>query len=491
MTRAIVWLRQDLRLSDNDALHTACIECDEVIPVFIDDSVDETMSQSVSALGSASRVWLHHSLTSLSKDLTVHNSTLIFRQGKALEVLQELVEETQATHLYWNRCYEPEVRKRDEIIKSTLKKSITVQSFKGSLLYEPWEGLKQDGTPYRVFTPYWKALTKDFVITTPLSTPVDFKAPKTWPTSVTLASFNLLPKAPVPNWDEGMMSHWQVGETAAHDNFKDFLEDGVANYKERRDFPAIGGTSLLSPQLHFGEISPLQLFYTARDFETQNSHQKGSSESNPSSGQSAGSGVGDILRQVVWREFSHSLLFHFPQTVTEPLYEKYAPFQWRNSQEDLQRWQQGMTGFPIIDAGMRQLYATGYMHNRIRMIASSFLCKNLLIHWREGESWFRDTLVDADLANNTMGWQWVAGCGADASPYYRIFNALLQSEKFDKQGAYIRRWVPELASLSNKEIHQPTAELAKKCNYPEAMVDLKATRLRALDRFAELKKTFV
>jgi len=486
MNRAIVWLRQDLRLSDNTALHNACIECDEVIPVFIDDSVDEVISQSASALGSASRVWLHHSLSSLSADLKAQNSALILRQGKALEVLQKLIEETQATHVYWNRCYEPEIRKRDETIKSTLKTTVTIQSFKGNLLREPWEGLKGDDTPYRVFTPYWKALTKNFIVTKPLSIPSDFKPPQIWPSSPELGELGLLPTAPMPNWDKGMIGHWKVGESAAHDNFQAFLNYGVANYKERRDFPAIGGTSLLSPQLHFGEISPLQMFYIARDFETQNTQPKGYEHSSPL----VGNGIGHILRQTVWREFAHSLLYHFPQTVTEPLYEKYAPFKWRNNKADLKRWQQGMTGFPIIDAGMRQLYATGYMHNRVRMITSSFLCKNLLIHWREGEAWFRDTLVDADLANNTLGWQWVAGCGADAAPYYRIFNPLLQSEKFDKQGEYIRRWVPELSELSNKEIHQPTAELAEQCGYPEAMVDLKATRLRALDRFSELKKTF-
>ena len=487
MKRAIVWFRQDLRLSDNSALFNACNECDEVIPVFIDDSVDAVISQSSSALGRASRVWLHHSLKSLNADLQTHKSTLVLRQGRALDVLETLIKDTQATHVYWNRCYEPEVRERDEQIKSTLKKSITVQSFKGNLLLEPWEGLKNDGTPYRVFTPYWKALMRDYVITTPLPIPDNFRPSETPPESLALNDLDLLPSTPTPNWDKGMMAHWQVGETAAHNRFQAFLEDGVANYKERRDFPAIGGTSLLSPQLHFGEISPLQMFYIARDFETQNAQPTEYEHSSPL----VENGIGHILRQTVWREFAHSLLYYFPQTVTQPLYEKYAAFEWRNSESDLKRWQQGMTGFPIIDAGMRQLYATGYMHNRVRMIASSFLCKNLLIHWREGEAWFRDTLVDADLANNTLGWQWVAGCGADAAPYYRIFNPLLQSEKFDKQGEYIRRWVPELSELSNKEIHQPSAELAKQCGYPEAMVDLKATRERALDRYAELRKTFV
>ena len=297
------------------------------------------------------------------------------------------------------------------------------------------------------------------------------------PSTLALDELKLLPQTPIPRWDKGMMDYWQVGENAAHKKYQDFLEDGVSNYKERRDFPAIGGTSLLSPQLHFGEISPLQLFYTARDYETQNPKQ-------PTNG------VSDILRQVVWREFSHSLLYHFPHTVTDPLYEKYATFKWETNYDHLKCWQRGMTGYPIIDAGMRQLYATGYMHNRVRMIASSFLCKNLLIHWREGEAWFRDTLVDADLANNTMGWQWVAGCGADAAPYYRIFNPLLQSEKFDKQGEYIRRWVPELSKLNNKEIHQPTAEQAEQCGYPEKIVDLKATRERALDRYKMLKESF-
>lgn len=486
MSRAIVWLRQDLRLSDNAAFYNACRECDEVIPVFIDDSGIGDMTQSSSTLGSASRVWLHHSLARLSIDLKEHRSGLVVRQGKALEVLQQLIEETQATDVYWNRCYEPEVRKRDEHIKSTLRASVNVQSFKGNLLLEPWEVLKQDGTPYRVFTPYWKALIKYFFITKPLPIPFECKAPQIWPSSLELSALDLLPAAPIPNWDAEMMSHWQAGESAAHHNFQAFLETGVANYKERRDFPAISGTSLLSPHLHFGEISPLQIFYIARDFETQNARSETYSSLSPS----IENGIAHVLRQTVWREFAYSLLYHFPQTVKAPLYDKYAAFEWRDNKQDLQRWQQGMTGFPIVDAGMRQLYATGYMHNRVRMIASSFLCKNLLIHWREGEAWFRDTLVDADLANNTFGWQWVAGCGADAAPYYRIFNPLLQSEKFDKNGEYIRRWVPELSTLTDKQIHQPTAELAEQCAYPEAMVDLKATRLRALNRLSDLKKSF-
>ncbi len=486
MTKAIVWFRHDLRLSDNAALFNACNECDEVIPVFIDDSVDKNMTQSVSAMGSASRVWLYHSLNSLDSDLKKENSVLILKQGKALTVLQELIKETKATHVFWNRCYEPEIRKRDEEIKTTLKENVEVQSFRGNLLLEPWEGLKNDGTPYRVFTPYWKALTKEYVVTKPLSAPSNIKKPSALPKSLELNDLGLLPSAPIPRWDKKMMSHWQVGETAAHDKFLSFLEDGVINYKDRRDFPAIGGTSLLSAHLHFGEISPLQLFYIARDYETQNAQPTGYEHVSPL----VENGIGHILRQVVWREFAHSLLYHFPHTVTDPLYEKYAAFEWESNKDHLERWQRGMTGYPIIDAGMRQLYETGYMHNRVRMITSSFLCKNLLIHWHQGEAWFRDTLVDADLANNTLGWQWVAGCGADAAPYYRIFNPLLQSEKFDKKAEYIRRWVPELQELNDKDIHMPSVDQAKQCTYPEAIVDLKATRERALDRYKKLKESF-
>jgi deoxyribodipyrimidine photo-lyase len=465
----IVWFRQDLRLSDNTALHRACSECDEVYPVFIDDSLNE----SISSIGGASRAWLHQSLKSLSSDVASYKSQLIIRQGKSLAVLSELIKETKATHLYWNRCYEPNVRKRDEEIKTTLKNQLEVKSFKGNLLLEPWQVLKKDDTPYRVFTPFWKTLTQKLILSTPLPIPSDFKPAKKWPSSFSLEKLALLPQSPVPRWDEKMMLHWQVGETAAHDVLHEFLQDNVRNYKEQRDFPAVGGTSRLSPYLHFGEISPLQIFHYSHNYKAQNpSHDFG---------------VDHILRQVVWREFAYNLLYHFPQTVTEPLFEKFKAFEWRTDKADLRRWQQGETGFPIIDAGMCELWQTGVMHNRVRMIAASFLCKNLLIHWRSGEAWFRDTLVDADIANNTMGWQWVAGSGADAAPYYRIFNPRLQSKKFDAKGEYIRRWVPELSELDNKHIHEPTSEQAQQCNYPEAMVDLKATRERALERYSKIR----
>ncbi|KAG1657148.1 Deoxyribodipyrimidine photo-lyase [Nymphon striatum] len=390
----IVWFRQDLRLSDNDSFFSS-------LP-----------------------------------------------GGGSLAVLSELVNETQATHLYWNRCYEPKISKRDAVIKATLRDQIEIRSFKGNLLIEPWQVLKADGSPYRVFTPYWKALTQKLILSVPLATPDNFKPYKKWPRSAKLSQLNFLPQHPEPSWDKKLMSNWKVGEAAAHDALHQFLEDGVQNYKEQRDFPAVGGTSLLSPHLHFGEISPTQVYHYSKNHKAENPHHD--------------HGVGHILRQIVWREFAYSLMYHFPQTITDPLFEKYKGFEWRESKEELKRWQQGKTGFPIIDAGMRELWQTGIMHNRVRMIVASFLCKNLLIHWHEGEAWFRDTLVDADIANNTMGWQWVAGSGADAAPYYRIFNPILQSKKFDAKAEYIRRWVPELSHLDNKEIHQPSAAQAKK-----------------------------
>jgi len=349
MKRAIVWFRQDLRLSDNAALYHACKECDEVFPVFIDD---QTISQSTSALGSASRAWLFRSLASLSKGLEDHQSKLILRKGDALTVLEALIAEVGASHIYWNRCYEPEVKQRDEKIKSRLKvkQRATVKSFKGNLVLEPWELLKQDETPYRVFTPFWKMLNQRYQITQPLLQPSNYKIPLKWPKSCTLDKLELLPKPLIPRWDIAMMDYWKVGESAAQNRLTAFLDEGCIGYKEQRDLPAISGTSLLSAHLHFGEISSVQIFYQARNFHPESSKQFVFENS-----------VEDILRQIAWREFAHNLLFHFPQTVNEPLYEKYAAFEWREDDEQLSAWQKGQTGFPIIDAGMRQLYATGYI----------------------------------------------------------------------------------------------------------------------------------
>lgn len=468
MSTTIVWLRQDLRLADNPALYHACENSDCVIPVFIDDPEATTVSQ----LGSASKVWLHHSLQSLANSFDKTGSRLILRQGKAFNVLQKLREETGADRVYWNRVYDPASLQRDQRIKETLKQVCEeVRSFNACLLNEPWEMLKADGTPYKVFSPFWKAMQKYGIQYLPLPVPESVPAPDTWPDSQPLESLGLLPDI---RWDEDMMSHWQVGEAAAMQKLLNFLPEGGADYKEARNYPAQAGTARLSPHLHFGEISPRQAVYQAEAFLHENP--------------AAEKGVRHFIQEIGWREFAYYLLYHFPHTVDQALDERFDQFPWADDYaENLLRWQRGQTGIPIVDAGMRELWQTGWMHNRVRMIVASLLTKNLLIPWQEGENWFRDTLVDADLASNVLGWQWTAGCGADAAPYFRIFNPLLQSQKFDPDGEYIRRWVPELRGRDTKQIHQPRELGDGLEGYPLPIVDFKASRERALAMFEKIK----
>ena len=466
MTLAIVWFRQDLRLADNPAFFEACRSCQQVIPVFIDDPTPNTLSQ----LGAASRVWLHHSLASLDKNLQLIASRLVLRQGQALTVLQDLIKATGATHLFWNRCYDPASLARDTEIKAVLKDQVQVQSFNAALLREPWQVLKSDGQAYKVYTPFWKALLKTGIVQTLLPKPAFIPRPTLWPASLDLNDLQLLPSVA---WDQGLMASWEVGEQAALHKLENFLETTVSAYKTARDRPAVLGTSRLSPHLHFGEISPRTLALMAEQYLAEHP--------------AAGLGIQTFLQEIGWREFAWYLLYHFPQTLTEPLDQRFKNFQWEQGYEaNLQRWQQGQTGIPIVDAGMRELWQTGWMHNRVRMVVASLLTKNLLIPWQAGEAWFRDTLVDADLASNLLGWQWVAGCGADAAPYFRIFNPILQGEKFDPNGNYVRRWVPELAGRVAKEIHHPRV-LGDGWNYPLPITDLAFSRQRALERYAQIK----
>lgn len=460
MKTAIVWFRQDLRLADNPALRYACEHNDAIIPLFIDDDTPATTSR----LGSASRVWLHHSLISLAADLEDMGNRLVLRRGKALTVLQQLQQETGATGIYWNRLYDPASLQRDQHIKETLKQACgEVRSFNASLINEPWEVLKADGTPYKVFSPFWKAMRKHGIQHLPSAIPENLTAPGNFPESNSLDSLALLPEI---RWDKDMMSHWQVGEAAAMQKLLDFLPEGGADYKDARNLPAQAGTARLSPHLHFGEISPRQAVYHAQAFLNDNP--------------AAEEGVNHFIQELGWREFAWYLLYHFPHTVDQPLDERFRDFAWAQDYDAaLERWQRGKTGIPIVDAGMRELWHTGWMHNRVRMIVASLLTKNLLIPWQEGENWFRDTLVDADLPSNVLGWQWTAGSGADAAPYFRIFNPVLQSEKFDPDGEYIRHWVPELRDCANKQIHQPQ---------DDAIVDLKESRQQALARFDNIKK---
>jgi len=477
MSIGIVWFRQDLRLADNPALTHACKECERVICVFIDDPCEQT----VSSLGEASRVWLHHSLQALDASLQDKGNTLHLLQGHPEDVLQQLINETGASRIFWNRCYDPVSIERDKSIKQALE-SCQPATYNGLLILEPWENLKGDGTPYRVYTPFWRAAAAQMDSTASLlrcaSTPRNIPPASKDNISamsgrVSLGDLRFLPSRP---WGADMMSHWQVGEKAAKKQLGHFLKKTVHAYDDGRNLPAQSGTSRLSPHLHFGEISPRMVLKQLLDGRTV--------------GQ-LGEGEETFAKEIVWREFAYCLIFHFPHTIDQPLDNRFTRFPWADNTDDhLHAWQRGMTGVPIVDAGMRELYATGWMHNRVRMVVASYLIKNLLVPWQSGEAWFRNTLVDADLASNAMGWQWTAGSGADASPYFRIFNPVLQGEKFDKQGDYVRRWVPELSKISNKFIHKPWELPAAEIDgldYPEPLVDLKLTRHRALDAFAQIK----
>jgi len=472
---SIVWLRRDLRLADNPALLAAVETGKPLVPVFIQEP--ETTTSWV--MGSASRWWLHHSLASLDEGLRRLGSGLVIRRGPALEVLRALANETGASGIFWNRLYEPASIDRDTRVKQALREQgLRVATYNGSLLYEPWELVKSDGDPYRVFTPFWKALLNQGLRRPPEPAPAALPPlPAGLPTE-TLEALNLLPRIP---WDVGFHSRWTVGEQGAYRQLAEFLDEGLSDYKTGRDIPGQSGTSSLSPHLHFGEISPRQIVAAVtREGE-----------------QTLGPGAECYLREIGWREFAYHLLFHFPHTAESPLDEKFVRLPCRNDfAEELQRGQQGRTGYPIVDAGMRELWHTGWMHNRVRMIVASLLTKNLLIPWLEGARWFWDTLVDADLASNTLGWQWTAGCGADAAPYFRIFNPVLQGERFDPEGHYVRRWVPELTRLPAALIHKPweAGELRLDAcgvrlgrDYPAPLVDLKGSRQRALDAFAALK----
>ena len=475
----IVWFRRDLRLSDNPALQHAIQSKCPVIPIYI-WSPEEEGDWSP---GSASRYWLHESLNQLRQKLERLNSRLIIRAGDPCEVLDDIVGSTKSQGILWNRLYEPFAIQRDSKLKTYFREQgLLVQTFNASLLNEPMNILSKQGTPYKVFTPYWK-LCRTLEPPAPLAGETkEVLSPDTWPRTQSIDSLKLKPKIP---WFNSIKKHWQMGENAAEEKLTLFLQDGLSEYPKARDYPASSGVSSLSPHLHFGEISPRQVWHKVINNEQELGYLT------PRESTIA------FLRQLYWREFAHYLLFHFPETPNEPLYEKYKKFSWLSGDEKLRAWQKGVTGYPIVDAGMRELWHTGSMHNRVRMIVGSFLVKDLLIHWGEGARWFWDTLVDANLANNTLGWQWIAGCGADAAPFFRIFNPVTQGEKYDANGDYVRKWVPELASLSNKFIHKPwqadKAEL-KKCgielgvDYPLPIIDHADARKRALSALAELKE---
>ena len=464
----LLWFRQDLRLADNPAL-AAAVKAGPVIPVFILD--DETPGQWKS--GGAARWWLHHSLEALAADLRKLGSDLVLRRGSAAKIITSLLKDTGATAIVWNRQYEPWAIARDTRIKDSLKASgIRAESFNASLLREPWEMKTGSGGPYRVFTPFWRAAREQLGTVETIARPKAIPAPATWPASDKLTAWKLLPTK--PDWATGFTPLWTPGEQGARKRLDGFLSRTIAGYAANRDRPDIEATSRLSPHLHFGEISPRQLW-------------KAATAAAQSQGQETN--TDKFLAEVGWREFSYHLLYHFPHLPERNYKESFDAFPWDDNETNFRKWCRGQTGYPIVDAGMRELWTTGFMHNRVRMVAASFLIKHLLIPWQKGEAWFWDTLVDADLASNSASWQWVAGSGADAAPYFRIFNPVMQGEKFDPDGAYVRKWVPELASCSPKFIHRPwDAPDFARLRYPAPMVDHATARDRALKAFKTLPK---
>ncbi len=484
MNPILLWFRQDLRLQDNAALHAALAANRAtgaaIVPVYILDDAGECTWRP----GAASRWWLHHSLAALAGALHERGSRLVLRKGESEAALRELARETGAGALYFNRRYELPAVARDSWIESELAGAgLEVRTFAATLLHEPHEIANKQGRPFQVFTAYWRHCL-NLHVAPPLKVgPELFPAPANWPRSMELAELGLLPRG---GWAAEFSETWQPGEAGAWRRLNDFVSGAMDDYATARDQPAEEGTSRLSPHLHFGEMSPRQVWAAVR-------------KSGAASGVFPPSkGAGVFLTQIGWREFAYHLLFNFPHTAELPLRHEFVNFRWATDPggERLRAWQRGQTGYPIVDAGMRQLWRTGWMHNRVRMVVASFLVKHLRLPWREGAAWFWDTLVDADLANNTLGWQWSAGCGADAAPYFRIFAPVLQGRKFDAAGDYVRRWLPELARLPAKYIHAPwtapaevlaAADVRLGENYPRPIVDHDTVRAEALAAFRELR----
>ena len=468
----IFWFRQDLRIVDNPGLSKS-LKSDKVLPIYI---LDDTNSNDF-AMGAASRWWLHNSLRELNKNL---DNKLSLYKGDPSEILESLSFRFNIKGIYWNRCYEPWRIERDKKIKSKfIEKDIIVETFNSALLWEPWEILKSDNTPYKVFTPYYrKGCLMSEAPRKPLSPPNLNTLFEDKQNILQLDDLNLLPRI---KWYKEMEKLWEPGEKGAHKKLESFLSDGLAGYKEGRNFPSKKNVSQLSAHMHYGEISPNQVWHGAKLKKELSGIEKD---------------LDHFLSELGWREFSYNLLFHFPELPRENLQKKFDNFPWIDNEILFDKWKKGLTGYPIVDAGMRELWQTGYMHNRVRMIVGSFLVKNLLLHWHKGEEWFWDCLIDADLASNSASWQWVAGSGADAAPYFRIFNPILQGKRFDPDGSYIKKFIPELEQLPSKYLFSPweapievlsEANIELGSDYPEPIVDLIKSRDRALEAFSTIR----
>lgn len=474
----IFWYRQDLRTSDLPGLLAAASTGRPIIPCYILD--DENPQEW--KVGAASRWWLHHSVKSLSGDLSALGGNLILRRGEAGAVLENVLDETGAQDIYCSRVYEPWATQLEQRLHEQFDaRGVNFKRYAGALLHEPEAVLNLSGLPYKVFTPYWRRCLSrgEPPVPTTLSKDVNWFDQSL--TSDDVDDWDLCPSR--PDWASQWKPLWSPGSEGARSKLKEFLSRGVGNYSDGRDHPALDCTTRLSPHLHYGEISPREVWQQARNAAAANPALDGQVEK--------------FFSELGWREFSHSLMSHFPDITERAFKEPFRHFPWIHSEAKLKAWQSGQTGYPLVDAGMRELWQTGYMHNRVRMIVASFLTKHLLIHWREGAKWFWDTLLDADLANNSSGWQWVAGSGADASPYFRIFNPIIQGEKFDADGEYIRHWVPELSRMPKRYLNRPweapvdileTAEVNLGIDYPHPIVDHKAARESALAALASIRE---
>ncbi|MEQ1714696.1 MAG: deoxyribodipyrimidine photo-lyase [Hyphomicrobium sp.] len=475
---AVLWFRNDLRLADHRALAAAVATGSPVVLLYILD--DETPGRW--RIGGASRWWLHMSLTALSKDLEARGNKLIIRRGNAAEVLPAVAREAGAGAIYVSRAYEPASVALERDLKIRFdSEGIAFKRYGGALLKEPEDIRTKAGDVYKVYTPFWRALSEGLVVGRPMPAPGVIPPPARFPKSLRVADLALRPAK--PDWAAGLRAEWTPGEAGASQRLDAFLQNGLAGYAENRNRPDLEGTSRLSPHLHFGEITPGMCWYRAG----QAAARMGGADK----------GHETFRKEIVWREFAHTLLFHWPSLPQDPFRPEFAAFPWRSDAANLKAWQRGRTGFPIVDAGMRELWQTGTVHNRVRMIVASFLIKDLLIPWQQGQDWFWETLVDADLANNAASWQWVAGSGADAAPYFRIFNPVTQGEKFDPNGDYVRRYVPELSGLGPDAIHAPwdappavlrAAGVSLGINYPLPVVDHAAARARALAGYEAVKR---
>jgi deoxyribodipyrimidine photo-lyase len=475
----IVWFRRNLRLADNAPLYHAIATGQPIIPVFLWTPEADAPWQP----GAASRWWLHHALHSLATALQEQlGLTLVLQAGNhPATLLETIIQQTSATAVYTDERWEPFAIEQANTTQATLAThGVAFQQFNTSLLNHPTALQNKQGQPFKVFTPFWKTAVPLIETTLEKCLPIPPKptvqAPIT-PPSVSLDSLKLLPTVA---WDTDFYTHWQPTLAGAKEAVTSFLHSRVTTYDEHRNHPDVVGTSRLSPYLHFGQIGARQVWWATQ-----------------ASAKATGKGATHFLSELGWREFAHHLLVHFPTTPTQPLRTEFNRFPWANNPEHLHAWQHGETGYPIVDAGMKELWHTGWMHNRSRMIVGSFLVKHLLLPWQAGAAWFWDTLVDADLAQNTLGWQWIGGCGADAAPYFRIFNPILQGVKFDAEGHYVKRWNPVLAKLPAETIHTPWEQKPALLrldgvtlgeNYPTPIVDHTQARAKALEAFALLKQ---